>query len=240
MQRKLKPGQLEAFYHDEFVTSQITHFDKLLKGRADTNAVTIDIGGGVGHFGEALQKLLPQAQIRVLDMDEISVQMAKERGILAVHGDALSPPISGDEDVACFNLILHHLIGKSEAATLDMQSRALLAWRDQAKWLFVDEYIYDSYLLNLSGKLIYWITRSRLLSAIGRIAAKFVPSLNANTFGIGVRFRSNSEWRHIFAKLGFEVVDYVRGPEENVSLARRLLLIRSCRRDSYLLQPSKR
>lgn len=239
MQRKLKPGQLEAFYHDEFVTSQIAHFDRLLKGRMDVDGVTVDIGGGVGHFGLALQSLLPEAQIRVLDMDKVSVQKAKERGIHAVQGDALSPPISGNENVVCFNLILHHLIGKSEAATLDMQSRAMLAWRNQAKWLFVDEYIYDSYLLDLSGKLIYWITRSQLLSAIGRMAGKFLPSLNANTFGIGVRFRSDRDWRHIFENLGFDVVDYARGPEENVSLARRLLLIRSCRRDSYLLSPSK-
>ena len=32
MQKRLTPDQLEAFYHNEFVTSQITHFNEMLGG----------------------------------------------------------------------------------------------------------------------------------------------------------------------------------------------------------------
>jgi SAM-dependent methyltransferase len=236
MQVTLNPNQLKAFYHDEFVASQIKHFTQLLDKRSTCSGVVVDVGGGVGYFGSALKQIRPGVKIRVVDMDARSVQQSRERGIMAVQGDALKPPVQGDEDVICFNLILHHLIGTDECSTLNMQSRALLAWRGHAEWLFVDEYIYDSYLGNLSGKLIYLITRSNILSSIGKMVSKVVPSLNANTFGVGVRFRSEHEWRGIFEKIGFHVEASIRGPEEHVSLARRMLLIRSCRRDSFLLK----
>lgn len=235
-QIKLDEIQLSAFYHDEFVSSQIKNFDILIDQRDKDCRVIVDIGGGVGHFGRALHQRHPAANVRVIDMDPRSVERACEKGVAAFVGDALNPPISGDEDVVCFNLILHHLVAPTEKDTAELQSRALLAWRGRAKWLFVDEYIYDSYLGNLSGSLIYRITHSTLLSRIGRAVGKFIPSLNANTFGVGVRFRSENEWRAMFRKLGFEVVDYVRGPEEHVSLARRFLFIQSCRRDSFLLR----
>jgi hypothetical protein len=57
-----------------------------------------------------------------------------------------------------------------------------------------------------------------------------------NTFGVGVRFRSHDEWLEIFTALGLEVLGTVRGAEEVVSLPRRMLLIKSCRRDSFLLK----
>ena len=116
-----------------------------------------------------------------------------------------------------------------------MQSQALASWKGRARAVFVDEYIYDSYWNDISGKLIYAITSSRMLSALGSAVSKFVPSLRANTFGIGVRFRSKMEWTSLFEKLGYRVEASIRGPEEDVSLARRMLLIQSCRRDSFLL-----
>jgi Methyltransferase small domain len=235
MQLTLNSDQLEAFYHDEFVDSQIRHFTQLLGNRSAHTDVVVDVGGGVGYFGSALKQIRPNAKIRVLDMDARSVQQSRERGIVAIRGNALEPPVQGDEDIVCFNLILHHLIGTDERSTLNMQSQALLAWHGHAKWLFVNEYIYDSFLGNLSGKLIYLITRSNILSTVGKMVSKIVPSLNANTFGVGVRFRSETEWKRIFDEIGFRVEESLRGPEEYVSFARRFLLIRSCRRDSYLL-----
>ena len=59
MQRKLNPDQLEPFYHDEFVTSQIAPFNEMLSGRGTASDVIVDIGGGIGLFGTALQQLLP-------------------------------------------------------------------------------------------------------------------------------------------------------------------------------------
>lgn len=235
MQVKLNVDQIEAFYHNEFVASQVRNFYTLLGHRGVNNDIIVDVGGGVGFFSYALRSSNPNARIRVIDTDAKSIELAQGRGLEAIQGDALQPPIVGDEGIVCFNLILHHLIAPTEEGTVELQSKALLAWKGHVKWVFIDEYIYDSYVGSLSGQLIYFITRSKLLSRIGRIVSRFIPSLNANTFGVGVRFRSQQEWCDLFSKLGFEVVDTVRGPEEHVSLPRRLLLIQSCRRDSFLL-----
>ena len=62
-----------------------------------------------------------------------------------------------------------------------------------------------------------------------------VPSLRANTFGVGVRFRAADEWSKLFRQAGYEVVASQRGSDERVSLGRRMLLIKSCRRDSFVL-----
>jgi hypothetical protein len=90
---------------------------------------------------------------------------------------------------------------------------------------------------NLSGWLIYQITSSFILSKIGGFIAKFAPSLKANTFGVGVRFRSHADWHELFSSIGFDVIDTVIGQEGYVSLPLRCLFIKSCRRDSFLLKP---
>jgi hypothetical protein len=135
----------------------------------------------------------------------------------------------------CFNLILHHLVGSSEKETLDFQMRAVTAWKNESVKIFVNEYIYESWIKNFSGWLIYQITKNKFLSAIGNSISKFVPSLKANTFGVGVRFRSNSEWIDIFKNAGFIVEKEIKGDNELISLPRRILLIKEIRRDSFLL-----
>ena len=233
-QRVLKTEQVEEFYHDIFVTTQVRDFvDFVAETKLPVKKV-IDIGGGCGFFAGALaQKTGFDAQ--VVDMDPGSVAACHDRGVPAELGDALNPAQRGDEDVVSFNLILHHLVAASDSETEALQKRAVAVWQRKAKAVFVNEYIYDSYFGNASGWLIYRITSSRLLSALGEAVAKIVPSLRANTFGTGVRFRANQEWIDLFDGLGFKVAAYRRGSEENVSLARRMLMIKSCRRDSYLL-----
>lgn len=191
----------------------------------------------MGYFAKAIQDIIA-LPVRVLDSDVRSIEYCKQAGIEAVQDDALNPTIIGDESIICFNLILHHLVGASEQETRRLQKQALSAWRSTAQMIFVNEYIYESYFMtNFSGWLIFKITSSTVLSNIGSFIAKFAPSLKANTFGVGVRFRSHAEWREIFSSLGFEIMGTVIGPQEYVSLPRRCLLIKNCRRDSFLLKP---
>ncbi len=233
-QRILSNAQVEAFYHDHFVEAQTTHFIALVEGRAP-KAVT-DVGGGCGYFAKRLAHLTGH-KVKVLDMDEASVEACRKAGVEAVRGDALDPHVAEPADVVTFNLILHHLVGASEAATVDLQKRALALWASKARTIFVNEYIYESFLGTFSAWLIYQITKSRLLSWIGRAVSVFVPSLKANTFGVGVRFRAHREWLKVFEAAGYDVAASKRGEEEPVSLPRRLLLIRNIRRDSFLLKP---
>lgn len=79
--------------------------------------------------------------------------------------------------------------------------------------------------------------KSPLLSLIGSVISKLIPSLRANTFGVGVRFRNREEWIRVFDSAGYIVKSSSLGQSELVSFARKYLLIRQIRRDSFLLMP---
>jgi len=237
-QQILKEEQIEAFYHDNFVTSQVADFVALVPKRVNLNdRRVVDIGGGCGFFAKALSAEWGY-KVRVVDADIKSIEFCMANGVEAICGDALAPNFVGDEGVICFNLILHHLVGASDSDTYSLQARALQEWYGNAPAIFVNEYIYESFIFeNFSGWLIYKITSSRFLSRIGRAVSWLMPTLKANTFGTGVRFRAQAEWVAIFDSLGFDVVGILEGQQEGVSLPRRLLLIKNCRRDSFLLVP---
>ena len=174
--------------------------------------------------------------MRVIEIDPVSVQYCKNSGLEAEIGDAINYVPKGDEVVVCFNLILHHLVANSEKKTKSLQASALRTWKSKSRRLFVNEYIYESYIPNISGWLIYQITSSLVLSAIGKMVSKIIPSFRANTFGTGVRFRSHDEWKKFFTDEGFQVTKSIIGVNEPVALPRRMLLIKNIRRDSFLLE----
>jgi hypothetical protein len=234
MQKKLSSEQIASFYHDEFVRQQVDHFRQIALHSVKAGAVVVDIGGGCGYFAGAIKKEL-NFSARVIDMDPLSVETARSLGVEAMVGDALQPDKKNDEAIVCFNLILHHLVATSEDYTLVLQTRAISNWRESGAKVFVNEYIYESWLGDFSGWLIYQITKSKSLSKVGVIVSKVIPSLKANTFGVGVRFRSGSQWKRIFENSGFVVEAELKGEEEFISLPRRLLLIKKIRRDSFLL-----
>lgn len=235
MQKPLSDAQIKAFYHDEFVEDQTRHFLSLF-GRSVAGRTVTDVGGGYGFFAQRLSHLAG-CKVKVVDTDSASVDASVRSGVPAVLGDALHPPITGDEDIVTLNLILHHLVGNSEKATLELQTDALAVWRSHVRAVFVNEYIYESFLPGIAGRLIYQITKSPLLSTIGRMLSAVAPSLRANTFGVGVRFRDQHEWQSLFVAAGYEVASSIRGQSEPVSLLWHLLLLKSIHRDSFLLQP---
>lgn len=232
-QVKLSSQQIEAFYHTDFVKDQTRDFCEML-GPSDGSLV-LDVGGGCGFFARYLSETAG-FPLRVMEMDRRSVETCREQGLDATYGDALAPDIRGDEKIVSFNLILHHLVGANERETRALQLQALRVWRGKCARVFVNEYIYQSFVAGVSGRLIYEITSSSVLSLIGRIAGKVIPAFRANTFGIGVRFRSHEQWLEMFAEAGFRVVDQRIGQAEYISLPLRILLIKAIRRDSFLLE----
>jgi hypothetical protein len=237
-QRKLEQHQIAAFYVDCFAKDQVDHF-KRVTGPVNLpdGSMVVDVGGGVGHFANELASR-SALQVRVIDSDKASVdaclQLRNPR-IQASIGDALSPEIVGDEYVVCFNLILHHLIGNGDPETGALQKRALSAWIGNCRYIFVHEYIYESLVMDLSGRIIFEITRSRFLSSVGKMIGKVIASFNANTFGVGVRFRSQKAWCRLFEECGLDVIQRINGERETVATPLRALLIREIRRDSFLL-----
>lgn len=237
-QRQLAQKQVEAFYVDVFAEQQAADFRKLVPSIPPGKAV-VDVGGGCGYFAGAVA--VTGVPIRVIDRDLKSIEVCRTRlagRVEAELGDALNPQPRGDEGVVCFNLILHHLVGQDERATRSMQAQAISSWRGLADYVFVSEYVYDSFLGDASGRLIYAITKSRVLSTICAAVARVVPSLKANTFGVGVRFRSRASWHKLFAECGFEVVGESR-THDAVAAPLRLLMIKEIRRDSFVLRPAR-
>lgn len=233
-QQKLSGAQIAEFYHDEFVRDQARDFGELA-APLDREGVVVDIGGGVGYFAERVHAEFGYP-VRVVDMDPESVARCEARSVPSQLGDALNPPVAGDEACICFNLILHHLVAQDEEQTRQLQMGAIAAWRERDMPIFVNEYIYESFIDRMSGRLIYWITSNKLLSAIGGFAARFIPAFKANTFGVGVRFRSHDEWLALFGEAGFSARKVRIGADEPIRLPLRLLLIKAIRRDSFLLQ----
>lgn len=232
-QTKLSAEQVQAFYHDEFVNDQVRDFLDLVGPMGDE--LVVDIGGGCGFFAHQLSQT-GGYPTRVLDMDPTSIASCHELGLDARIDDALAPEVAGDEKIVCFNLILHHLVGTNERETRTLQLKAMRAWQGRGVRVFVNEYIYQSIVGQVSPRLIYEVTASRVLSRIGLLVSKFIPSFRANTFGVGVRFRSHEQWLGMFAEAGFRVADKRIGQAEPISLPRRTLLIKTIRRDSFLLE----
>jgi hypothetical protein len=199
--------------------------------------VVVDVGGGRGFFAGGLLRE-HGVRTRVVDTDASAIEAALQAGVEAEIGDALTPRPKGDEAVICFNLVLHHLVGRSELETRNLQVAALRAWRGKSSEIFVNEQIYDSFFGDLSGRLIFGITSNPILSGLARQLARLAPSLQANTFGVGVRFRSQQSWRQLFTEAGFKVSGVRIGAPDRVSAPRRLLMIRSTRRDSFRLEHS--
>lgn len=235
MQHILSSDQIKSFHIDVFVRDQIHDF-KTLFGEVFHDFNVVDIGGGVGFFAKKMQEDLG-IKVRIIDADYDSVGIAIKSGLSAEIGDAIKPNINGNEDVACFNLVLHHLVGNSEFTTNLLQKKSLEVWRGSVKAIFVNEYIYESHLFNTSGRLIFLITQNKILSKFCKIVASFIPSLMANTFGVGVRFRSSAEWQMLFNEAGFKVDSFVAGDNEYVSFPRKLLLIKKIHRVSFKLIP---
>lgn len=237
-QKPLSQHQVAAFHVDAYAPGQAADFAFLTKSLSlNPHKSIVDVGGGCGHFADAVRRSTCLAA-DVVDLDENSLEICRRLypDVGARKGDALAPTFSGKEGVACFNLILHHLVGANDRATMELQKRALTVWSENSDYVFVNEYDYDSYIPGASGRLIFELTRSRLASAALACLGKFIPAFRANTFGVGVRFRSQGEWLEIFANCNLEAVSIVRGKPEFVSTLWRLLLLRTIRRDSFLLR----
>ena len=138
-QKTVSQDQITAFYHDQFVENQVEDFIAL-SGFSVTPSLDniVDIGGGCGFFAKALQNRIHQ-KVSVLDSDSQSIDICKQEGIEASCGDALNPTVVGDENIVCFNLILHHLVGRSEHETYKMQGHALSVWHSSVHAIFVNE-----------------------------------------------------------------------------------------------------
>jgi hypothetical protein len=221
----LGDAQIAAFNTDRNAAEQsarFVHFARRFSG-VTPGRVVVDIGGGNGYFARDLNAATGWT-VRVVDSDEKSIRGCLAIGVAGVHA-------------VVFNLVLHHLVGRTESDTTVLQERSLAAWRERARFLMVSEISYDSFFFDITGKLIFLVTSSGLLSKVAAFVGRFVPSLRANTLGVGVRFRSKREWVSFFERCGYRVVEVVDGVPEALPFPLRFLFVKQIRSDYFLLVP---
>ncbi|MDB2668338.1 class I SAM-dependent methyltransferase [Alphaproteobacteria bacterium] len=163
----------------------------------------LDVGGGVGVFAEHVAKLQEGTQIDVIEPGtEAHGKFRKSEGIKLIKGYFPNIKLSQKYDFVLFNLVLHHMLDENHFKTRELQRAAL---REAAKILkkngviVVQENIYDPLFgRDLSGRLIYYFTRSKIFEKIFR-------RLGANTAGEGVSFNSDKEWEAIMTESGLSI-----------------------------------
>src|SRR5690349_15237617 len=137
-QKQLSDEQIQAFRRPfpEACQKLVKDFTSIVDEKEYSGKVVVDVGGGCGTFAKLLSDTTG-CRVRVLDTDQPSLDVAAQAGVETVCGDALSPPVRGDEGVICFSLVLHHLIGATEKMTAEMQRRALAVWHPHVNSIFV-------------------------------------------------------------------------------------------------------
>ena len=234
-QRVLSKEQLSDFYIEEFVGEQKAHISRLLKSDSPDLKV-VDVGGGAGFLASALGEELGLT-VTVWDIDAEAIRLARLKGVNAIEKNILTTIEKYSVDVMLFNLVLHHLVGSSNRETLATQKTALENAKCCTNTIIVHEYIYESYFFDgLSSYLIWLLTSSTSLVRLLAMIGKIIPSLNANTIGVGVRFNCKSGWRRLFQDAGFRIVNSIDCQREHVSFPRRILLIRNLYRTTFLLE----
>ena len=198
----------------------------------------LDVGGGNGKFVDALaQRLDASAAVNVDVSSELlarNVPMAGKRLVNASVFDLDQVfPAHEKFDFISLNWILHHLVSLTETETKALQTMALETCGrllSNAGCILVSENDYRSWFGGgFSARLIYWITRSKLLQPLTR--------RHANTAGVGVRFRPATQWRKLALSLGYEVENEFYGANWRVGLSKRLVLgMRAPRHVHFLLR----
>lgn len=243
-QKVLQRSALDAFDTPEGVVEQLRHFKECYGYDRSSPFSLLDVGGGAGYFVSALQEEFPAMRATILDIDESAVFKARGRGLAAEPGsilERLPEHIPGEFDVICFNLVLHHIVAGGARKTRELQMRALSLAGKRLSGngsVFVHEICYEGRIFpDSTGAMIFQALSNPLFAGIARLAGRFVPSLRANTVGVGVRFRPSSGWVRLIEEAGGKSLKVRPGGTEGHSLSRRLLLnVREVRRCSFKAQ----
>jgi len=168
----------------------------------------LDVGGGTGRFADRLLSSFPHASGAVLDNSEmlLSKNTPHDRKQLICDSVERLAGVSGKFDLVCVHWVLHHLVSSTYTKTTGNQSATLQALRtllSAGGRISVYENMFEGWVLDsLPGRIIYHLTAARSISRVTRM-------MGANTAGVGVCFRSRSEWQRVIRNAGLSVDSYV-------------------------------
>ncbi len=211
----LTDDQVESYFtvEEEVPHWAVSLFNSLL-GADQASLRTprvVDLGGGSGRHLDAILAAYPSAEGVLVDSSEHMLRDNRQHprkelicGNIADLESVLPP--DKPYDVMTLWCVLHHCIGTSVAQTRRLQREILTSaagfLAEQGR-LVVIEVCYESYLLpKYASRMIYHITRSRLLAPIAR-------RFEANTAGTGVLFATEEELEELFDDAGLAVEETI-------------------------------
>jgi SAM-dependent methyltransferase len=208
MDSQLTDEQLKAFDHFALANYGLEQtVRRMVEEVAPTQAFSfLDVGGGNGRFSDFILEKFPRSSGTVVDNSSFLAEKNRphpSKSVVVADATALPPEITGRTyDIVFCNFFLHHLITGSYAGSREMQHRMLRALRGLVAprgCLFIIEELKDGFVHpDLSVRLIFSLTRSRLLSPMMR-------RLGANTAGVGVAFFSTRGMQRSLERCGYRV-----------------------------------
>lgn len=207
--RKLEDHQAAAFDTDYVVGNRWDVVKRLVeKDFPGGRFRFLDVGGGTGRFADRLLSSFPHASGVVLDNSEmlLSKNTPNERKQLLCDSVERLSNVGGKFDLVCVHWLLHHLVSSTYTKTTGNQLATLQALRALLSGggrISMYENNFEGWVFtNLPGRMIYQLTAARSIS-------KLTSMLGANTAGVGVCFRSKSEWQRVITSAGLTLDSYV-------------------------------
>lgn len=167
----------------------------------------LDIGGGNGMYADKILSHYPNASVTLVEPESTLIDKNLDHPRKDLICSTFQDTIFSDKfDVIQFNWVLHHFVGDSYEASIELQRKALeKAFQNLSNngIVVVFENFYEGlFVQNLPSALIYQSTASKSLAPI-------TSKMGANTAGVGVCFNSRSRWHDMILEAGFVAVLHV-------------------------------
>ncbi|WED29576.1 class I SAM-dependent methyltransferase [Vibrio sp. DW001] len=207
--RKLQSDQTSSFdteYIDQNMFARLSQQIDMLYP-TDKSFHLLDVGGGNGLYADKILTQYPKAQVTLLEPENSllikNIENPRKKLICSVFQDM---DINEKYDIIQFNWVLHHFVGDSYNASIQLQQQALeksFKHLSPNGIVVVFENFYEGiWVRNLPSALIYQSTSSKLLAPITSL-------MGANTAGVGVCFNNRSTWHEMMLDAGFVAVLHV-------------------------------